>query len=374
MAAANSFLQGFSGGMGAMSNVMNYKEQREQRQRQQELQDQQMQDQENLRYFSAVAHGYKGMDDDQRNEFQQVVVDKMNADPGVQKMLARNVGHNEQKRISSKFGNMTRDGFVPYIDVVDGRTGKVLRTAPMTEFGTSDANDKPVAISPDNFMKIMGAFLGKDDFGRQAEIEILRSGGSLPDKGMGDFKEDTWTTEDGTRIRIYPENGKKMMLAIRPNGESVTKEVGESFDFNTLWNGKGGNGEGTETEDGGKEKPKNTGKDKPDKETASSSEGDQPGLLASVGNWIKKPWTAAQEGREKYKQENPSEDAPIVGMLEGGKAVSQHISDSMNAYQSTENRIGPEQIDDIVQQMRQNGASDEDVQKFLSQTFRGMQQ
>lgn len=172
--AANSFMSGFTGGMNAMNNMLDSQMRRDTLKQQQE-------DQEALRTFSSMMHLYNSMDAEQKKGFQQSVVDELNADPGVQQILSRNVGHDEQKRISSRFGEMVGDRFVPFVDVVNGKTGEVLRTAPLTEFGTSDPDDPPVGISRQDFMTTMGKFAGKDSFGRRIGAQILQHGGTLPE-------------------------------------------------------------------------------------------------------------------------------------------------------------------------------------------------
>lgn len=172
--SANSFMSGFTGGMTAMNSMMDSAEKRQLRQKQ-------LKEQENQRNFSAMLHLYNGADDEQKQGIQADFVNKMNSDPAIQQLLSRNVGHNEQKRISSQFGQFTKDGFVPLIDVFDGRTGEVIRTAPMTEFGNSDGSDKPVALSNDDLINMVGGYLGKDDFGKQLEAKLIQAGGEVPE-------------------------------------------------------------------------------------------------------------------------------------------------------------------------------------------------
>ncbi len=200
MAAANSFMSGFTGGMNSMNNMLDSKMRREALQKQQKQQDA-------LRTFSAISHMYNGMDKEQKQAMQQGVVDKMNANPAVQKILSRNVGHDEQKRISSQFGEMTKSGFVPYVDVVNGKTGEVIRTAPLTEFGTGNPDDPPVVMSQQDFMTTMGKFMGEDDFGRQLGAQILQHGGTLPESP----EQFTYHSVNGMRVQRGSKSGEKMI-------------------------------------------------------------------------------------------------------------------------------------------------------------------
>ena len=219
--SANAFMSGFTGGMTSMNSMMDSAEQRRTRREDRD-------NQQALQYFSAINHGYQGMNDEQKQEFQASVVDRMNGDPAIQQILSRNVGHNEQKRISPQFGKMTKDGFVPVIDVVDGRTGEVIRTGPLTEFGNSDGSDKPVAIGNEDFMTMMGSYLGKDDFGRQMELEIISRGGQLPEKAE-QFNQE-WIA--GT---LYNRSSKDNKLTSTGGGKNSGSGSGGGMDNPNDW-------------------------------------------------------------------------------------------------------------------------------------------
>ena len=234
MAASNAFMSGFTGGMTSINSMMDSAEQRRTRREDRD-------NQQALQYFSAINHGYQGMNDEQKQEFQASVVDRMNGDPAIQQILSRNVGHNEQKRISPQFGKMTKDGFVPVIDVVDGRTGEVIRTGPLTEFGNSDGSDKPVAIGNEDFMTMMGSYLGKDDFGRQMELEIISRGGQLPEKAeqMNPYdwgKPFNTFTQEGKRVEEYYAPGGRVMAKVRGNPDDPSDF--EVFDITDRQNPK----------------------------------------------------------------------------------------------------------------------------------------
>ncbi len=173
--SANSFMSGFTGGMTAMNSMMDSAEQRKYRQKA-------YQDEQDQRQFSSMLHLYNQADEAGKQAIQQDFADQMNNDPAIQSILSRNVGHNEQKRISPTLGQFTKDGFVPIIDVFDGRTGKVIRTGPLTEFGNSDGSDKPVAISNDDLITTIGRYAGKTGFGAQMEARLIQAGGAPPQK------------------------------------------------------------------------------------------------------------------------------------------------------------------------------------------------
>ncbi len=173
--SANSFMSGFTGGMTAMNSMMDSAEQRKYRQKA-------YQDEQDQRQFSSMLHLYNQADEAGKQAIQQDFADQMNNDPAIQSILSRNVGHNEQKRISPTLGQFTKDGFVPMIDVFDGRTGKVIRTGPLTEFGNSDGSDQPVAISNDDLISTIGRYAGKTGFGAQMEAKLIQAGGTPKEK------------------------------------------------------------------------------------------------------------------------------------------------------------------------------------------------
>ncbi len=392
---ASAFLQGFTGGMGAMNQMIGGREDRAIRREQMDLDrqrmeksdarqdqkwDMQMKEYENQQKnykAAAMMHGYGKMNPEQQAEWRGSVADRLNQDPDLQNMLSRNVSHDEQKRISPNLGSFTKDGFVPEIEVFNGKTGEVIRTGPLTEFGKSDGSDSSLAMSNEDLMQTMGEYFGHDDFITNLEMDILSRGGQLPSKTDKDqdFKTDTWTdSETGNRFRTYMEGGKKMVMMTSPNGATSSSEIGAGTDLNELFAGMGGDGD---------EKPKpgavvpNPDK-QPKPEEAVEGE-NKTGFLKGMQSYLGNIWEAGSKGREQYKSTHEDTRNPVSKgfqkhMAKSWEAGSQHrdkVADRQGSKEpdnQTHVDVGQVEMAQMdLQKMNEAGASKEEIEQYLKQ-------
>ncbi len=227
MSGANAFLSGFTGGMGAVNQMYaNKARQAESEQRlewakeDRAIQEKQRKKQQDLWHGSAMLHFGNEMKKQNRGEeWNAYVADRANKDPRIRDSLQRNVGYNEQKKISPKLGSMTSKGFVPQIDVVDGRTGKTLRSGPMTEQGFSDGSDAPVAIGNEDLIEMAGAFMGGEGSQLFHEMQMMSAGQSLPEKKA------QWSVviKDGIMLAVPNDGGEPKSLGTVPKGGGGSK-------------------------------------------------------------------------------------------------------------------------------------------------------
>ena len=166
--AANSFLSGFTGGMGAVSQVMNYQEQRQQRQ--QQLQDQQMQ-----RNVATMMHIDQSFGDNKegRQKYRQGMFQGLNENQHIKSALAL---EHEDAEISGL--EVTAAGFVPIISYPDPDNPDKKITRPVMMEG----ENQPLAIGQEDFFRAIGSQPDLLDRSVKLQAKLLGSGGSLPER------------------------------------------------------------------------------------------------------------------------------------------------------------------------------------------------
>ena len=164
--AANSFLSGFTGGMGAMSQVMNYAEQRQARQQQQ--QDQQLQ-----RNISGLMHIDREFGDDnkKRQAWRNDVFQSINKNKNFRSALEL-----EQPGSNITAFETMADGFVPIISYTGEDGNEVSRPVMM------EGSNKPLVIPHQDFFQAIGSQTDILDSATRHGAQLLGAGGSLPER------------------------------------------------------------------------------------------------------------------------------------------------------------------------------------------------
>lgn len=225
--AANSFIGGFTGGMGAMTNMINSRDQRaynakrmeymeQDRGFQQQQQDWKVQDRaqqqkeikrkESLRSFSQINHIRQNLDDDKKKGLYN-------------KSMFEYVNQKFKPFMDAQFGKDTKTQFNAFKPIEGGLFVPGLKyTNPEGKEVTDylrDENGKALAISSDDLMGVMGSVPGILDHATQLEAQILGKGGQLPkrptkfgelvneDGLMGQYNQNTneFVTKGGGRSK-----------------------------------------------------------------------------------------------------------------------------------------------------------------------------
>ena len=218
---ANSFISGFSGGMGAMTNMINAREQRDYNAQKMEwmkedraFQEKERGKQESINNALGAYELTRGMTKEQRSEFDTGFMGLLNQDERIQQSLQRNVPEGGRKELGGWYPAKNGVGFK--VNVFD-KDGKPIRSGNLTEKGLSDGSDRDMVLPMPDLLEMMGGNPELISNTRLLAAKVRSMGGDVP---VGE----TWNTINENGMRINRSNSGKEKL------------VG----YNNKYGGKGG--------------------------------------------------------------------------------------------------------------------------------------
>ena len=221
--AANSFLSGFTGGMGAMGQMIDRREQRDYNAQKMEwmkedraLAEQNRNNQQYINNTMASYELYREMNKEQKAEFESGVVDLFNNDEKIKSAINRNLKPGEHKNISGMYSAPNGIGF--NIDVRDDN-GKVIRNGRLTEEGLSDGSDKDMVIPMRDFLTELGKNKGMVDESRLRAANILARGGKNPNVSSEKPSTYSYEMKDGGKVIVEQfKNGRRVVNSFDKTG------------------------------------------------------------------------------------------------------------------------------------------------------------
>ena len=226
MASANSFLQGFTGGMGAMSNLIDAKARREalalQTQWAQEDRDHQMQQRKNQKVMQN-AHGvmeiYNSLDTpEKQSAFTTKMFNHLNQDPTFSKALDSDLPTGQHRELKELRANRNGD-ITPYFALYEGEgeNRKELGISPL-----KNADGQVMTQSSEQFFQTLGSMPGVVDAATASRAQILSLGGQAPEK--------PWriTERDGMLIAQQGQGGQPKSLGYTAAGRSNKSGTGST--------------------------------------------------------------------------------------------------------------------------------------------------
>ena len=182
---ANSFLSGFTGGMGAMGQMINARDQRDYNAQKMEWmkEDRAFQNQEKerlgqIRQSQSMLHYYNNATKEQRSAMEQTAYDSINSDKKWQSYMNNSVPGETVKlnrfdMIRDKDGKL--QGMSPMLDIMDDK-GKLLRSGYLTQ--DREKGGQQMIMPTQDFIGLIGS---NDMKGARlaAEMKLIELGGEL---------------------------------------------------------------------------------------------------------------------------------------------------------------------------------------------------